>query len=166
MLMSDKLPVDNTEFRTEIESVSTEIRRICEDLSPSVLENVGLIPALEFLLSHTIENYEFSAAENLEEKLNFSTNEQIQIYRIAQEVLNNIKRHSDAEKVAMTIEISPENEFVLIIKDDGTYFNPEESATKNRGITNIKSRVSLIKAQAFWRITDGDGTEFQLLKNI
>ena len=166
MLMSDKLPVDNSEFRTEIESVSTEIRRICEDLSPSVLENVGLPPALEFLLSHTIENYEFSAAENLEEKLNFSANVQMQIYRIAQEVLNNIKRHSDAKRVEMTIEISPENEFVLLIKDDGTYFDPEAGTAKNRGIANIKSRVSLIKAQALWRKSNSGGTEFTLLKNI
>ncbi len=166
MLMSDKLPADNSEFRAEIESVSTEIRRICEDLSPSVLENVGLTPALEFLLSHTIENYEFSAAENLEEKLNFSANEQMQIYRIAQEVLNNIKRHSDAKRVEMSLEISPENEFVLTIIDDGTYFNPEEITAKNRGIANIKSRVSLIKAQVCWRKSDGDSTEFLLLKTI
>ena len=167
MLMSDKLPVDNSEFRTEIESVSTEIRRICEDLSPSVLENVGLAPALEFLLSHTIENREFSAAENLEDKLHFSANEQMQIYRIAQEVLNNIKRHSDAKTVEMKIEVSPENEFILLISDDGTFFNPEEITAKNRGIANIKSRVSLIKAQAVWRkSSSGGGTEFLLLKSI
>jgi signal transduction histidine kinase/ligand-binding sensor domain-containing protein len=166
MLMSDKLPADNSEFRTEIESVSTEIRRICEDLSPSVLENVGLTPALEFLLSHTIENHEFSAAENLEDKLHFSANEQMQIYRIAQEVLNNIKRHSDAKRVEMKIEVSPENVFILGIRDDGAYFNPEEITAKNRGIANIKSRVSLIKAQAVWQKSSGGGTEFLLLKNI
>ena len=135
-------------------------------MSPSVLENVGLTPALEFLLSHTIENYEFSAAENLGEKLNFSANEQMQIYRIAQEVLNNIKRHSDAKRVEMKIEISPENEFILAIRDDGTYFNPEEITAKNRGIANIKSRVSLIKAQACWEKSNGGGTKFLLLKNI
>ncbi|HLM02032.1 MAG TPA: two-component regulator propeller domain-containing protein, partial [Pyrinomonadaceae bacterium] len=123
MLKTDKLPpsANNSDFRAEIESVSTEIRRICEDLSPSVLENVGLVAALEFLLSHTIENYKFSAAENPEEALNFSPHEQMQIYRIAQEVLTNIKRHSDAEFVEMNIDISPENEFILNIKDDGKF---------------------------------------------
>ncbi|HEX8637701.1 MAG TPA: hypothetical protein VF692_06550, partial [Pyrinomonadaceae bacterium] len=113
MMMSDRLPSETGEFRREIESVSTEIRRICEDLSPSVLENVGLTAALEFLLSHTIENYKFSAAENLEESLNFSPNAQMQIYRIAQEILSNIKRHSDADAVEMKIEISAGNEFIL-----------------------------------------------------
>ena len=145
MLMSDKLPSDNSEFRTEIEAVSTEIRRICEDLSPSVLENVGLAPALEFLLSHTVENHRFFAADDLEERLNFSANEQMQIYRVAQEVLNNIKRHSDAKSVEMTVEIAPENEFILTIQDDGVFFNSEETAAKGRGITNIKSRISSSK---------------------
>jgi len=90
----------------------------------------------------------------------------MQIYRIAQEVLNNIKRHSDAKTVEMKIEVSPENKFILRISDDGIFFNPEEITAKNRGIANIKSRVSLIKAQAVWRKSDTDGTEFALLKNI
>lgn len=166
MLMSDKLPIETRDFRTEIEAVSTEIRRICEDLSPSVLENVGLVPALEFLLSHTIETHRFSAAENVEENLHFSSNEQMQIYRIAQEILNNIKRHSDAKTVAMTIEFSVENEFILTIEDDGTFFDSEEIKSKGRGIGNIKSRVSLIKANAVWEKTSGGGTRFILRKNI
>lgn len=165
MLMSDKLPADNSEFRSEIESVSTEIRRICEDLSPSVLENVGLVAALEFLLSHTIENYNFSAAENLEEQLKFSPNVQMQIYRIVQEILNNIKRHSNAKFVEMKINVSAENDFVLSIEDDGIFFNPEEVVSKNRGINNIKSRVSLIKADAIWQKSEMNGTIFRLRKN-
>jgi len=163
MLMSDKLPAETGDFRHEIESVSTEIRRICEDLSPSVLENVGLIAALEFLVSHTIENYQFSAAEDLEERLNFPPNAQMQIYRIAQEVLNNIKRHSDAEKVEMKIEISESEEFLLSISDDGTVFSPSENTAKGRGISNIKSRAALIEAEVFWQGENG-GTLFQLRK--
>ena len=41
-------------LRAEIEAVSQEIRRICEDLSPSVLENVGLAAALEFALTQAV----------------------------------------------------------------------------------------------------------------
>ena len=164
MLKSDKLPTDTGDFRTEIEAVSIEIRRICEDLSPSVLENVGLAPALEFFLSHTIENHKFTADENLEEDLDFSPNVQMQIYRIAQEVLNNIKRHSDANFVEMKIENSTENGFILTIEDDGTFFDGNEAVSKNRGINNIKSRVSLIQAEANWQKAQEKGTIFQLRK--
>ncbi|HEX8738479.1 MAG TPA: two-component regulator propeller domain-containing protein [Pyrinomonadaceae bacterium] len=164
MLKTDKLPLDNSDFRAEIESVSTEIRRICEDLSPSVLENVGLTAALEFLLSHTIENYKFSAAENLEENLNFSPNTQMQIYRIAQEILNNIKQHSDADSVEMKIEISADGEFILSISDNGTPFAPAADTTRGRGISNVKSRAALIKAKVSWQTNETGNTLFELRK--
>ncbi|MET0751804.1 MAG: two-component regulator propeller domain-containing protein [Pyrinomonadaceae bacterium] len=163
MLMSDKIPADTGEFRAEIESISTEIRRICEDLSPSVLENVGLTAALEFLLGHTIENYKFSAA-GAEEKFNFSPNAQMQIYRIAQEILTNIKSHSDAKFVEMKIDASEENEFILSIEDDGSFFSPNENTPKGRGIANIKSRAALIKAEILWQEIESGGTQFLLLK--
>lgn len=162
MLMSDELPTAAQNFRAEIEAVSTEIRRICEDLSPSVLENVGLTPALEFLLSHTLENYEFYAAEDSEERINFSANVQMQIYRIAQEILTNIKHHSDAKFVRMRVEFSSENEFILRIEDDGTFFDPEKIISKGRGIANINSRAALINAEASWRESEPQGTMFLL----
>ncbi len=46
--------VDPSELRAEIESISQEVRRICEDLSPSVLENVGFAAALEWALSGAV----------------------------------------------------------------------------------------------------------------
>ncbi|HEX8639291.1 MAG TPA: hypothetical protein VF692_14570, partial [Pyrinomonadaceae bacterium] len=122
--------------------------------------------ALEFLLQHTIEKQRFSAPENLEESLGFSPHAQIQIYRIAQEVLTNVKRHSDARFVEMKIEISPENEFVLTIADDGAFFNPSEIATKNRGVANIKSRAALINAKIGWEKSTDDGNVFRLKKEL
>ena len=103
ILLTDKFSGDDETpniFRTEIENVSQEIRRICEDLSPSVLENIGLTAALEWALANEVEfiqedkkyNFIFEAEENLEEKLKLQNTVQIQIYRIIQEVLNNITR--------------------------------------------------------------------------
>ncbi|HRH40715.1 MAG TPA: two-component regulator propeller domain-containing protein [Pyrinomonadaceae bacterium] len=163
MLKSDKLPNDNAEFRQEIESVSDEIRRICEDLSPSVLENVGLTAALEFLLSNTIENYKFLCPEGLEERLDFPSNVQMQIYRIAQEVLNNIKRHAEASFVEM--KISDGEIFKMIIENDGKPFSPDfENLPKGRGISNIKSRAELIEAEFSWENTEDGKTIFTLQK--
>lgn len=165
MMMSDKLPSDTSQFRSEIESVSTEIRRICEDLSPSVLENVGLFAALEFLLNNTVENGKFYADEH-EDRLKFSPNVQMQIYRIAQEVLTNIKRHGNATEVEMKIDVSDSGKFILSIEDDGKAFYPTANTPKGRGITNIKSRVALIDAEAVWQERETSGTIFKLQKDI
>src|SRR5205085_862657 len=69
----------------EIESISQEVRLICEDLSPSALENVGLSAALQFALAHAVEQappdckftYEFVCDDALDEKLNLSPSTQI-----------------------------------------------------------------------------------------
>jgi signal transduction histidine kinase len=178
-LLTDKIPdsdktAENSQIiRHEIENVSKEIRRICEDLSPSVLENIGFSAALEWALSNFLEEnsagekieYEFVSAENADENLPLSHAEQIQIYRIAQEVLSNISRHSEATKVKMSVETTADKEFVLKIEDNGKHFDFEKSLRREgRGLSNIKSRANLIKAEFSFADLDSSGTIFTLKK--
>jgi signal transduction histidine kinase len=158
-------------LRHEIESISQEVRRICEDLSPSALENVGLSAALQFALAHAVEHappdckfeYEFACDDALDESLDLPTNIQIQIYRIAQEALSNICRHARAKEVKMSATVSAANEFQLRIEDDGRGFDAGE-AKKNpgRGVANIRARASMIDAEVEWARRDGGGTVFRL----
>jgi signal transduction histidine kinase len=161
MMKSDKGDLDPQALRSEIESVSTEVRRICEDLSPSVLENVGLIPALDFLLTNTFENRSFEAVEGIDEKITFPINVQLQIYRIAQEVLTNIRKHSDAQSVEMRVEAPYDGEFQLKILDDGSSFEPNPNGN-GRGISNIRSRANLIGGKVTWKHLRGAGNAFSL----
>ena len=162
MMTTDKHPERGVEIRKEIESISTDIRRICEDLSPSVLENVGLVAALEFLVSHTIEKYTFHADENLEEKIALPLHVQLQIYRITQEVLTNITRHSDATEVEMNIESTDAGGFHLSIRDNGRVFQPDGGQHKGRGISNIRSRANLIHGEVAWKESRSGGNVFSL----
>ena len=162
MMTTDKHLAAGAEIRKEIESISTDIRRICEDLSPSVLENVGLVAALEFLVSHTVENHTFHADEDLEESIDLRLNVQLQIYRIAQEVLTNIARHSTATEVEMNVESSEAGEFVLTIRDNGGAFRPDTALPKGRGIMNIRSRANLINGRVAWKESRRGGNIFSL----
>ena len=100
------------EIRQEIESISTEIRHICEDLSPSVLANVGLFAALEWALTDAVAHlpeerrfeYEFVAPDELEEKLDLDRSNRIQIYRIVQEAISNVCRHAECRRVRLVVE--------------------------------------------------------------
>jgi signal transduction histidine kinase len=158
-------------LRTEIESISQEVRRICEDLSPSALENVGLAAALQFALAHAVEqaapeckfDYEFSCDDSLDEKLRLPQSTQIQIYRIAQEALSNVCRHADAKHVKMNAAVSETEAFELRIEDDGRGFeesNPRRNS--GRGVPNIRGRASMIGADASWQKRAGGGTVFEL----
>ncbi len=185
-LLVDQLPVTGGEgmrpnrapsapgaLRSEIESISQEVRRICEDLSPSALENVGLSAALQFALAHAVEHaapdckfdYEFLCDDALDEKLKLPSSVQIQIYRIAQEALSNICRHANAKHVKMTAELDA-GVFELAIEDDGRGFDRSEMRKKpGRGVANIRARASMIDAEVEWAKRDGGGTVFRLSKN-
>jgi len=169
----NRAPSAPSALRSEIESISQEVRRICEDLSPSALENVGLPAALQFALAHAVEHaapdckfeYEFECDDALDEKLNLPANQQIQIYRIAQEALSNICRHANARHVKMSARVQDGKVFELAIEDDGRGFDRSEAKKKpGRGVANIRARASMIDAEVEWNKREGGGTEFRLRK--
>ena len=165
--------IDPTIFRSEIEAVSNEIRRICEDLSPSVLENVGFAAALEWALANAVAHapqdskfdYEFVCPEDFDERLELGPGTQMQIYRIAQEVVTNICRHAGAKHVSMMVGASDQSDFVLKIEDDGRDFYPHvKREKKGRGLANIRARASLIEAEVNWSRSKNDRNSFTLMK--
>jgi signal transduction histidine kinase/ligand-binding sensor domain-containing protein len=167
---ADKQPGPGV-LRTEIESISQEVRRICEDLSPSVLQNVGFAAALEFALSHAVQDapadkrfeYDFICDEGLDEHLQLPPNVQMQIYRIVQEAVNNIWRHAGATRVKMEVHSSTADEFGLTIEDNGNNFDPKADRTDSgRGLANMRARASLIGAEIGWTRPVAGGTLFTL----
>ncbi len=170
-----KKQLDPLVLRTEIESISHEVRRICEDLSPSVLQNVGFAAALEFALSHAVQDapaekrfeYEFVCDESLEEETQLPPNVQMQIYRMVQEAVNNILRHADATRVTMTVTTNHGREFVLRLEDNGQRFDPAEAKNlAGRGLSNMRARASLIEAEIGWEAGADGGTVFTLRKSL
>lgn len=157
-------------LRTEIESISQEVRRICEDLSPSVLQNVGFAAALEFALAHAVQDapptkrfvYNFHCDEAIEERSGLSPNVQMQIYRIVQEAVNNIWRHAEATEVRMSVTAPAEGDFVLQLEDNGRPFDTNHNNVEGRGLANMRARAGLIDAQISWQKREASGTVFTL----
>lgn len=145
-------------LRREIETISNEIRHICEDLSPSVLTNIGFLPALEWALSDAVAHlpaqekfaYEFLCAPELEERLNLSATEEIQLYRIVQEALNNVCRHARAKHVTLRVR-AEQSDLVIELQDDGNGFDGVPTSATGHGLANIRSRANLINAQVNWQ---------------
>jgi len=174
ILLSDKLPQDGDVapalFRSEIESISTEIRHICEDLSPSVLANVGLTAALEWAISDAVAHqpadrkleYDFTCDADLEERLKLDAAVQIQIYRILQEAISNVCRHAQARRIRLSIGTSG-SDVLFTLEDDGRGFDwTKKHGEAGRGLNNIRSRASLIEAEVQWLPRQGGGSMFTL----
>jgi signal transduction histidine kinase len=158
-------------LRKEIESISSEIRHICEDLSPSALENIGFLPALEWALADAVAHmpadgkfsYEFNCEPELEARLKLSPIEQIQLYRIVQEALNNICRHARAKHVRLSVFTEELRNLTIEIVDDGVGFDGVSSNKTGHGVANIRSRGNLIGAQVVWKQVQA-GCRFEVKK--
>lgn len=164
---------DAPRLRAEIESISQEVRRICEDLSPSVLENVGFAAALEWAVTSACAQqpaahrftYDFVCDEDLEERLALAHGGQMQVYRIVQEAVSNVWRHAEAEHVSLSVHLDDAGDFLLRLSDDGRGFDADNKrALKGRGLAGIRARTSLIEAEAEWTRREGGGTVFTLRK--
>jgi signal transduction histidine kinase len=159
-------------LRKEIEVISQEVRRICEDLSPSVLQNVGFAAALEFALSHAVQDapaekrfvYEFHCDDGIEERSDLSPSVQMQIYRIVQEAVSNIWRHAEATEVKMFVTGADNGDFSLKIEDNGRSFKSQHTNSEGRGLANMRARASMIDARIEWEPREEGGTLFTLTK--
>ena len=136
---------DLNELSQQLNDSCTEVRNISHTMMPPTLELHGLAPSLELLLrntfQHTTLHFEFDCIDvpaNLDEKV------KIGIYRIAQELLNNIVKHAQAAEVWVKL-FSAENSLVLRIEDNGKGFDYEDARMKgSMGLLNILSRVNTL----------------------
>jgi signal transduction histidine kinase len=87
----------------------------------------------------------------------------LQLYRIVQEALNNVERHSFASVVNVSI-CNDATSLQITVNDNGVGFEPGKIRPEAHGLLNIRQRAQLIGARVEWRKskTFGKGTEFKL----
>jgi len=129
----------------QLDSSCTEVRSIAHVMSPPVLEQQGLAPSLEILLQHMLQYAGLEARLNAHD-LPLQMDEKIEIglYRITQELLNNIVKHAGAAKVLIELYSQGPN-LVLRVEDDGVGYDFEEARARgSMGLLNILSRATAL----------------------
>jgi two-component system, NarL family, sensor kinase len=133
------------ELNAQLDASCSEVRNIAHVMSPPVLEQHGLAPSLELLLQHTMAHAGLQAklnAHDLPPRLDQKV--EVGLYRITQELLNNIIKHAKAAQVIIELYTSG-SEVMLRVEDDGVGYNFEEAREKgSMGILNILSRASAL----------------------
>ncbi|MEA1947698.1 MAG: PAS domain S-box protein [Thermodesulfobacteriota bacterium] len=126
-----------------------ETQRIYRNLHPSILDDLGLKAAMRSLCREFKEIYSWIDIESQiriqEDQVRDSL--KILVYRILQEAMNNIAKHSHADKVNISLK-QIDKRIALIVEDNGVGFNlneiqEKESCERNFGLDNIKERTEL-----------------------
>lgn len=134
------------------------LQRIATELRPAVLDQLGLVAAVEW------QAREFKALSGVDvtanlpaEEVPLTSEERISLYRILQESLTNVARHAHARHV--TITLSDGNGGLLLeIADDGVGFLQDGKEERSPGVAGMRERAHLIHAEMKLRTEAGAGT--------
>ena len=159
VISTGKVDFERLKYIKDIISESIkEIRKLTKGLVPPALDNIGLIPAVEGVLSNIRATDKLSIATSFGDFVEEMINDDLKlmIYRISQEQLNNIIKHSKASKVEMSLKPNKKNRLELIIKDNGK--GCDLTAKRNGvGLQNINTRASLHNGTVTMKSTPGNG---------
>jgi signal transduction histidine kinase len=142
-----------------VDSTITTMRRISSDLRPGILDDLGIVPAVDWLVSNFQNRTGIEVMLNVEPpNLEIPKEMHTSLYRIVQEALTNVMRHAQATQVKIKIEGRPQ-EVVIEVRDNGRGFDPNTLGhTRSLGLTGIRERAALIGASAEIIGSPGTGT--------
>ncbi|MEA3121413.1 MAG: hypothetical protein QOH33_968, partial [Paraburkholderia sp.] len=134
-------------MRRLIDTTVGSVRRIAADLRPVMLDDLGLLPAIEWLINDFTVRYGIGVERRIEPgTLEFSRDGATALFRIMQEGLTNVVRHAQASHVTILLAIEGE-QCLLRISDDGRGATPDEiegRGEKSFGLLGIRERAHIL----------------------
>ncbi len=124
-----------------------DVRRLAVELRPKVLDDFGLVPALERLTESYAEQTEIAVRFETglgEERL--PPEVETALYRIVQEALTNIVKHAHARSVSIVLARKPDA-VALVVEDDGQGFDPDDTREGGFGIEGMRERIGLLEGR-------------------
>ena len=156
-VFSDNQTAETNKIVKILDDSAQELRELSHKMMPRSLGELGLIPALEDMLENSLGNTDITFQfEHFGITKRFKENIEIAIYRIAQELVNNVIKHSKANKVNMQLFKSGDN-VILIIEDNGKGMG-ESSKVKGIGLMNISSRLDTLNGRVNFEPSPESGT--------
>jgi len=148
------------EFRTH--QLSERIRQMSHQLHSSTLEHVGLPEALKLFCSEFTDRQEISVTLDIRDDMkSIPSDAALCLYRVAQESLRNVAKHSGAKNAEVMLARNHES-LELRIADKGAGFNPKQRNLRGLGLISIEERVKLLHGKFEVKSQPGCGTELRV----
>ena len=128
----------------EVSNALSELRNICENLKPAILDNMGISYSIKYMLDKYASDYKVSYNTNVEPNEKIPNYIEENLFRIFQECLNNCLKHSNADRINVSL-IKKNNLLLFSFNDNGKGFVAGEK--KGIGFLSIKERVYTMKGK-------------------
>jgi len=151
-------------IRSLIDRTIADARLMSNNLMPSVLHEFGFVTALRQLCDHVRQSSQMKVNFDVDcSRFMLSSIQTVYLFRIAQEAVNNILKHSQATEMSVVVK-QTDNDIFLTITDNGKGF--DESSNHHidgNGLYNMKERVQLLKGNFELHSGLGNGTELKIV---
>jgi PAS domain S-box-containing protein len=145
-----------------LDQIEDQLRRLSHELRPTILDDLGLVPALEFLAegvskrSHVRIAVEGSTGGRLEPEMESA------LYRVVQEALNNATRHAEAKDVKVRLW-REDKKILCLVSDDGMGFDVRavaiQKGRRGLGLIGMRERLAAVRGTCTINSNPGHGTE-------
>jgi PAS domain S-box-containing protein len=160
--LAEEIHAINEKAKMMLESIDDTVhvvRRISTELRPGILDDIGLAAAIEWQANDFQRRSAVSCIVNVpEDDLEISREQATAFFRIFQEILTNVARHSKAERIWVHLG-AQEGEVVLEVEDDGVGIAPEALSQPHAlGLVGMRERAAIFEGQVEIAGTPGKGT--------
>lgn len=160
----EKRPAMVSELKDLASDTLKEVHRIAVELRPTVLDDMGLVPAIDRFVNFFKRQYRIDVDFHVQNRIqNRLPNEiEITLYRIVQEALTNVAKYAEARNASIVLEIRPEY-VSLIVEDDGRGFDVDLilrslASDSHLGIAGMQERTSLLGGEFTIESSPAQGT--------
>ena len=143
-----------------LDEAISETRGISHQMMPRALSESGLIPALNDMLEKSLglTDIQFEFEEHGVGDKRFDERKEISLYRICQELVNNIIKHSEAKAVSVQL-LATKSHLILVVEDNGKGFEFEDPSNQNGiGLMNIATRAQSVDGDVNYEPSPEQGT--------
>lgn len=157
----EELRADVVALREGAREAAEEVRLIARRLRPEALDELGLQSALLALCTTVAEGAGLEVERRLARDLSLTSEEELVLYRVAQESLTNVVRHAHASQVTLSLTAGTDRGVVLVVRDDGVGLSAA-AAGDSTGIRGMRERALLVSAELTVRSVEPHGTEVRM----
>ncbi len=149
------------QLRTDITATVQAVRAVIGDLRPPALEELGLLPAVEFLLGRATPDQPEVTMTVDGTVRRLDPQGELALFRIVQEAWSNIRRHAQAKHARFTFTYT-RNALVVTVEDDGRGFTTPEGGPTGWGVIGMRERAALAGGSITVGSEPGQGTQIEV----
>jgi signal transduction histidine kinase len=138
----------------------SELREVSSRLRPAILDDLGIVPAVEWLLENLPKRFGLEthlSLLGLNEEERFTPDVELALFRVSQESVNNAVKHAKATSVDVLLS-KDVNSVVLKVRDNGVGFSPASQGNSGIGLSQMRERVVQLNGALDILSTPGHGT--------